>query len=384
MKVAIVHDYIKEYGGAEGVLEALHEAFPKAPIYTLVYLPRFLGPHKEKFKEMDIRPSYLQHLPFKAKLISPIRLIAPRVFKSFNFSRYDVVIVSATGAFTPNVIKKKKAVQICYCHTPPRYLYGFATAREWKKNPVMRICGEIANHFLRITDFNSSKNVDFFIANSHNVAKRIEKFYRRKSDVIYPPVNVNSKFEALNSKQILNPKYEIFNTQYYLTGGRLARPKHTDLVVKTFTKLNLPLKVFGKTFAGYGEELREFAGANVEFLGEVTDEEKLRLMAGASAFVFASEDEDFGITPVEALAVGTPVIAHRSGGVIESVIEGKTGLFFDELTTESLEKAISKLDKLRINPQDCMKQAQKFSKERFKREISDFVKSKIKNQKSKL
>jgi len=367
MKVAIVHDYIKEYGGAEGVLEALHEVFPKAPIYTLVYLPNFLGPHKEKFKKMDIRPSFLQYAPLRSKLISPFRLIAPSVFRSFNFSRYDIIIVSATGAFTPNTIKKKKAIQICYCHTPPRYLYGFATAREWKKNPIIKVLGEIANHFLRITDYNSSKNVDFFIANSKNVAGRIEKFYRRKSNVIYPPIDVNKQEIKMVNQE-----------DYYLTGGRLARPKHVDLVVKTFTKLNLPLKVFGKPFAGYGEELRELAGKKVEFLGEVTDKEKLRLMTDAKAFVFASEDEDFGITPVEAMGVGTPVVAYRSGGVLESVEEGKAGLFFDELTTESLGKTVEKLNRLKIDPQVCMRQAEKFSKERFKHEILNFVDSRSK------
>lgn len=363
MKVALVHDYIKEYGGAERVLETLHEIWPKAPIFTTVYLPGFLGPHKGRWTKFDIRPSWLQFLPLKSKLISPIRLIAPSIFRSMNFSKYDVVIVS-TGTYSSNSITKGKAIHICYCHTPPRYLYGYPTARNWKNNAIFRVLGEIANHFLRMTDFESAQNVDYFIANSQEVARRIEKFYRRSSVVIYPPVDIPS----------INHQPLAINCRgYYLAGGRLARPKRVDLAVKACTKLKLPLKVFGKEFAGYGEELRKMAGPTVEFLGEISDEEKFRVMAGAKAFIFPAEFEDFGITSVEAMAVGTPVIALFSGGVKETVIEGKTGIFFNEPMIESLAAAIKKFEKMKFNPEDCIKQAKKFSKERFKREVKSYV-----------
>ncbi len=405
MRVALVHDYIKEYGGAERVLEALHEIWPDAPIFTTVYLPNFLGPHRQRFKNWKVKTSFLQFLPFKSKLISPFRIIAPLVFKTFNFSDFDIVLVSATGAYSPNSIvchpersegsgdssakpqndMRVKPIHICYCHTPPRYLYGFATAREWKNNLVFRIFGELANHFLRLVDYKSSQNVDFFIANSKNVKRRIEKFYKKDATVIYPPVEIpNSKLQIPNKSQ--NTKYKIHNTNYYLAGGRLARPKHVDLIVETFARLKLPLKVFGRGFAGYELELKSKAKSKVEFLGEVSDEEKLELMKNAKAFIFASEDEDFGITPVEAMSVGTPVIAYRSGGVVESVIEGNpsagsgrqkpTGIFFDELSIESLSKAIKEFNKMKFNIENCINQAQKFSKERFKKEIKEFVKSK--------
>src|SRR3990172_13084850 len=201
MRIAFVHDYIKEYGGAERVLEALHEIWPTSPVFTTVYLPEFLGPHKERFKDWNIKTSFLQYLPLKEKLISPFRLVAPLVFKTFDLSKFDVVIISATGAYTPNTIKVKSqpssraqvegkskvksTVHICYCHTPPRYLYGYSTAREWKKNLIFRVIGEIGNHFLRLIDFKSSQNVDYFIANSKTVAGRIKKFYRREAEVIY-------------------------------------------------------------------------------------------------------------------------------------------------------------------------------------------------------
>jgi hypothetical protein len=136
MKIALVHDYIKEYGGAERVLESLHELFPDAPVFTSVYCPKYLGPHKTRFASWDIRTSWLQHIPWKEKLISPLRLFAPRAFSRMDFSSFDIVIVSATGAYQSNMIRKGSATQICYCHTPPRYLYGYATARNWKKYPL--------------------------------------------------------------------------------------------------------------------------------------------------------------------------------------------------------------------------------------------------------
>jgi glycosyltransferase involved in cell wall biosynthesis len=394
LKVALVHDYIKEYGGAERVLEALHEIFPDAPVYTSVYMPSFLGPHRERFKGWDIRTSFLQHIPFKQKLISPFRLLSPWVFKQFDLSGFDVIVVSATGAYFPNMIKTKSnkfsqppltkgevkagvggAVHICYCHTPPRYLYGYATARDWKRQRIFAILGEIVNHFLRMVDFEVSRHVDHYIANSEEVAGRILKSYRKKAIVIYPPV------EARNSK---NQESRIKNQgeeEYYLTGGRLARAKHTDIILRACSELGVALKVFGKGFAGYEEELKAqrakrkitAESSKLEFVGEVSDEEKMELMRGAKAFVFAAEDEDFGIVPVEAMAAGVPVIAYKSGGVKETVVEGETGVFFDALTAESLKEAIRRFEKIKFDPEACMRQAGKFSKERFGKEIRQFV-----------
>lgn len=365
MKIALVHDYIKEYGGAERVLETLHEMYPGAPVYTSVYLPQYLGPHKERFENWDIRSSLAQYLPLKAKLISPLRLISPLLFRQFDLSDYDVIISSATGAYFPNTLRKRKARLFCYCHTPPRYLYGYATAREWTKNKLIFSLASIANHFLRMVDYTASQNVDQYIANSEEVAGRIQKFYRRDAVVIYPPVAVKSKVQRGKNKE----------QQYYLTGGRLARAKHVDVIVKACTGLKVPLKVFGKDFAGYGEELKRVAGKNVEFLGEITDEDKRELMAGAKAFLFAAESEDFGIIPVEAMSLGTPVIAYKSGGVLETVVDKKTGLFFNELTSESLQKAIQEFEKLPIKSDDCRKQAEKFSVERFQKAIQVLISS---------
>jgi glycosyltransferase involved in cell wall biosynthesis len=405
MKVAIVHDYIKEYGGAERVLETLLEIYPDAAVYTSIYAPEFLGPHRNRFEKYNIKTTFLNAIPFRHKLISPLRLLSPWAFKSLDLSGFDVVIVSQTGAYFPNLVgdrfsiphfakasrgrqelrikeknQKPKAIShkpilICYTHTPPRYLYGYATARDWKKNKVFAFFASIANHYLRMVDYNSSKNVDYFIANSEEVAGRIKKFYRREATVIYPPVEIKNQESRIKNQG---------TKDYYLTGGRLARAKGIDVIVSAFNENGMSLKIFGKGFAGFEEELRGLANKNIEFVGEVSDEEKLQLMFGAKAFIFASYDEDFGITPVEAMMCGTPVIAYKSGGVKETVIDPSagsgfsTGLFYEDNTPEDLKEAIKKFEKLKITSEDCIKQAEKFSSARFKKEISEFINNKLK------
>lgn len=363
MKVALVHDYIKEYGGAERVLEALHEMYPDAPIYTSVYLPEFLGPHKARFQKMQIHTSFFQYIPFNHKLLSPFRLVSALAFYLFDFSKYDVVIVSQTGAFFPNSIRKKHARLICYTHTPPRYLYGYKTAREIPQNFFFKGLMLVIFHFLRMIDFASSKNVDQFLSNSREVQARIEKFYRRDATVVYPPTDVK-------------PKKSVKKGGYYLAGGRLARAKGIDVIVDAFIQNGKILKVFGRGFAGYEEELRAKVKKNkakIEFVGEVNDAEKLRLMAGARGYIFASYDEDFGITPVEAMSQGIPVIAYKSGGVQETVVEGKTGLFYGKNTSEELNKAIEKFENIKIMPSDCITQARKFDKKNFTTQIRSIV-----------
>lgn len=381
MKIALVHDYIKEYGGAERVLETLHEMYPDAPVFTLVYCPEFLGPHRKRFENWDIKTSPLNDIPFKEKFISIYRLFAPLLFQFFNFSGYDVILVSATGAYNPTILNKKSAKLICYCHTPPRYLYGYATARQWKKNPLIRIVAELMNHVLRMVDFRASRNVDQYIANSEEVKGRIQKFYRKNAIVVYPPVYSSNEVRSSSQfgTRFPEPSRSARTIKtYYLAGGRLARPKHFELIIQTANKLQLPLKIFGKGFAGYGDELQALAGPTVAFVGEVTDEEKLKLMTHAKAFFMASVDEDFGIVPVEAMGVGTPVIAYRSGGLKETVLEGKTGVFFDTLTVESIVDAVKRFETLRLRSgrkleEECIDQAEKFSKENFEKGIRKVV-----------
>lgn len=369
IKVAIVHDYLKEFGGAEKVVEALLEIWPDAPVYTTVFLPKYAGPHRSRIEKWNIKTSILQYIPFKAKLVSLFRFVAPIIFYFTDLSKYDVVITSNAGTYTsPNFVKVgSKTLFIAYYHTPPRYLYGYPVANDWTNNWFRRtllVLGQIPMHFLRILDFKSAQLPKYIIANSQEVAKRIEKFYRRDATVIYPPVEIpdSSQFTVHSSRS------------YYLIGGRVSRHKGHDIAIKAFTKLGLPLKVFGGTFASYGlEQFKKNAGKNIEFLGEVSEKKKWELMRGAKAFIFPSEQEDFGIIPVEAMAAGTPVIALNQGGVKETVINGKTGLFFEERTPESLVKAVLKFEGMKFKQEDCINQAKKFSKERFKASIMNYV-----------
>jgi len=366
MKVAIVHDYLREYGGAERVVEALHDIFPDAPLYVASYYPKGLG--VKNFKGWDIRVSWFDKLHLPNRLISPFRIFASSMFESFDLSDYDVVISSSAIYFAKAVITKPESLHIAYIHTPPRYLYGYTTSYNYKKHFLTKILGEFANHFLRITDFETSQRPDILVANSENVRARIKKFYRRDAKVIYPPVDI---------KEFDTPKKE---GEYFLSLGRLARAKGVDLIIKACSDLNLPLKV-----AGTGPllgELKKSAGKNIEFLGQVSDADRVELLSKARALIVASEDEDFGITQIEALASGTPVIAMKAGGYKE-VITSKTGEFFeshksdlkpfDPIILENLKKVLRNFDPSKYKEADLKKEAEKYSKERFKKEILKLI-----------
>src|SRR3989338_1879517 len=192
MKVALVHDYLREYGGAERVLEVLHEIWPDAPIFTAYVNLDAMGKNGKRFTSWDIRPSWFQKFPFANQLLSPFRIFAPMMFESFDLSEYDLVISSSSAVYLAKaVITKPETLHISYIHTPPRFLYGYVTSFNYKKNPLTKVVGEIANHVLRIYDFEVSQRPDILIANSKNIQQRIKKFYRRDSVVIYPPVNLS-------------------------------------------------------------------------------------------------------------------------------------------------------------------------------------------------
>jgi len=373
MRIALVQDYIKEFGGAESVLEYLSDIFPDAPIYTTMYFPKYLGPHRARLEKKwgtRIHTSFLQNFPLAHKLISPLRLLSPLAFKSFDFSKYDIILTSATGAYFPNSLNKKNAKLFCYCHTPPRYLYGLPTARHLSRFSILLPIITLLNKYLRILDKKYSASVDQYISNSQTTADRIKKFYGRDAIVINPPVSV-----APLSRGAVR-RTEGFGTEegdFYLTGGRLARAKRYDIAIKACNQLGLKLKVFGRDFADHLSELKAIAGSNIEFLGEITNDEKNKLLQSAKAFVFCSDHEDFGIAPVEAMAAGCPVVAYASGGVTETVIDGKTGILFDNLDVASCVNAIKKLDKSNIKSADCISQAQKFAPSVFIKKIKSII-----------
>ena len=361
MKVAIVHDYIKEFGGAERVLEALSEIYPSAPIYTAFCDTKSTA--YEHFKNKKIIASWFNLVPFASKLASPLRFLTPLIWGSFDFSKYDVVISSSSWYINKGYKKDNdKFVEICCCHTPPRWLYGYITSVNFQKYKAVRAYALIVGHFLRMYDFNRTQKVDFFIANSKEVAARIKKFYRRDSTVIYPPV-------SLPNIQSL-PKED-----YYFIVSRIVGAKGLELAVEAAVKGGFTLKIAGSP-AGYAfeqENLVKKSKGKVEFLGQVSDEELSILYSKAKGFLALAKDEDFGITPVEAMLSGTPVIAFNGGGYKETVIDNKTGILFNDYSVQGLLAAIQKFEKTKFNTEDLKNQAQKFSKERFKKEIKQFV-----------
>jgi glycosyltransferase involved in cell wall biosynthesis len=362
MKVALVHDYIKEYGGAERVLETLTEMFPDAPIYTSFCVENSQA--YKHFKNKQIITSWVQYLPlFKSKLYSPLRFLTPLIWGSLNLSKYDLVISSASWYIAKGFKKPNdKFTEICYCHTPPRWLYGYTTSVNFQKYWPVKVYALIVGHLLRIYDFKQAQKVDYFIANSKEVQGRIKKFYRKDSTVIYPPVSL--------------PKVgEVKKGDYYFIVSRIVGAKGLDLAVDAALKSGFKLKIAGSPAGYYFEhdKLVKKSQGKVEFLGQVTDEELVKLYKGAKGFFALSKDEDFGITPVEAMLCGTPVIAFNGGGYKETVIDGKTGVLFSDYSVDGLIEAVKKFEKMKLSANDCIAQAEKFSKERFKKEIKEFI-----------
>ncbi|HLL61231.1 MAG TPA: glycosyltransferase, partial [Candidatus Nitrosocosmicus sp.] len=261
MKIALVHDFLIEFGGAERVLVELKKIFPKADVFTAYYDAESLGIHNEQMKDWNIITSWADKIPFLRKLHSPLRFLYPLIWESFDFSQYDVVI-SSSNNLSKGIITKPNTKHISYIHHPPRYLYYYQTAMEWQKYWPIKIYGHLINHKLRQFDYLYAQRPDLLIANSEETKSRIAKFYRRDAQVIYPPVTISkdSKFEIRNSK-----------SDYYITLSRLARAKHIDLLIRAANQYKFKLKIVG---AGRDKDyLKSMAGDTVEFLGSVSDEE---------------------------------------------------------------------------------------------------------------
>jgi len=375
MKVAIVHDQLREFGGAERVLVALKKIYPQAEIFTTTFDLNSLGIHKELIKNWKVNVSWFGKIPFLNRFYSPFRFLTPLIWESFNFDKYDLVISSSGSWMSKGIKTNKPTIHISYIHHPPRYLYGYETAIEWQKYFLIKIYGYIVNHFLRIWDFTSSQRADYLIANSEETKRRIEKFYRRDAVVIYPPVNIpDSKL----FKTIYN-NLQPFKTDYFLTVSRLARTKHIDVLIKAanLAKFNLKIVGSGRDF----ERLKQTACPTVEFLGNLSDQELKKIYLNAKAFLFASKDEEFGIAPVEAMGYALPVIAFRSGGLPEYLIDGKNGYLFDHLDENSLVEKVKKFESLKVEKlkkmrKEARKTAERFSEKIFKENILNFVNSK--------
>lgn len=363
MKIALVHDYLNEFGGAERVLKTLTEIYPEAPIYTAF---RVKGSAADsKFEGKIVVESWLSPLLKTWRLYSPLRFLTPVIWKSFNLKDYDLVITSASWYVTRGMRVSKDTKVVCYCHTPPRWLYGYDTSIEFQKHFIFRVYAKIVGSFIRMYDKWTVKTVDVWIANSKNVQGRIKEFYGQDSVVIYPPVNSEEIIAEVN-------KNAVKKENYYLIVSRLVGAKGIETALKVFeNRKNTKLKIVGaKAGLSSIENKLKSKGNNIELLGCQDDEDLYQTYAKAKGFIALAKDEDFGMTVVEAMAAGTPVLAYKGGGFKESVVGGKTGVFIDSLDKKSIEDGIRKMERIKWNKEDLQKQAIKFGKRRF---IANFL-----------
>ncbi len=357
LRVALVHDYLNQYGGAERVLEELHEIFPHAPVYTSMYWPEKMSPI---IREMDVRTSFMQRLPLVTRKHQPYLPLYPLAFESFNLSDYDLVL-SNSSAFCKGVVTQPRTLHLSYCLTPMRWVWNYRGYVERERlGAVARFVLPGVISQLRAWDVATAQNVDRFVAISRAVAARIRKYYRREAAVIYPPIRC-AAFEPQPGNE----------SDYYLIVSRLIPYKRIDLAVDACTRLGVPLKIVGS--GGRDESsLRARAGKNVEFLGRVSDAELRDLYACCRAYIFPGE-EDFGIAPLEANASGRPVVAFAGGGALDTVQDGRTGVLFQEQTVDSLIKAIERVETLAWDPTSLRSHAESFDTAVFRAQLKTFV-----------
>ena len=366
MKVAIVYDRVNKWGGAERVLLVLHEMFPDAPLYTSVYSPSN-APWARIYPE--VIPSFIQKIPLAKDRHEHFPYLMPIAFESFDFSDFDLV-VSVTSEAAKGIITKPSTKHICYCLTPTRYLWS-GYGDYFKYSPIKYISYPIIS-YLRYWDKIAAQRPDIMVSISTEVQKRIDKYYSRDSVVIYPPVDTE-KFTTGDMRLAKKkPSCQLSATNYYLVVSRLVPYKKVDLVIDAFNELGYPLVVVGK---GWDEKkLKKMALSNVAFTGYLTDEELAGYYQRARAFVFPQE-EDFGLVAVEAQAAGCPVIAYKKGGALDTVVDGKTGVFFEEQNRSSLIDAIKRFEDQEFEKSVMVKNAGGFAKINFKKKFMSIVRN---------
>lgn len=365
MKVALVHDYLNQMGGAERVVMAFHEIFPDAPIYTSIYDPKRVDP---AFQQMDIRTTFMQKLPMVTKHHQPYLPFYPFAMESIDLRGYDLIL-SSSSAFGKGVITKPGTMHICYCHTPMRWCWNYDEYVEREQlGSVARGVLPLVISGLRLWDQTSAMRVDHFIANSPVVAERIQKYYRRDAVVIPPPVEASRfPFDPTTVPE-----------DYFLVLSRLIPYKRIDLAIEACNRLHLPLVIIG---GGRDlERLKKLAGPTIRFLGRLDDKDVLHYYAHCRALLFPGE-EDFGITPLEAQASGRPVIAYGSGGALASIIDGVTGIFFREQTVDSLVEALVSFNNHQFDPCIIRNHALEFDTPRFHRRLLQFIEAKLSGEK---
>ena len=362
-KIAIAHEFLTQFGGAEKTLEAMAEIFTDAPIFTAKYNPKNM-PTTITEREIIYPKGLLSGIT--EKLFFLFRM--PTIFENFDFRDYDIVVSSGT-TWNKGILTRPEQMHVTYIHTPPRFLYKYSQeTTKWQK-PLFKPFYSYLVNFIRLWDYVAAQRPDYLVTNSENTRKRIQKFYGRDAKVIYPPVETNFQIEDSLKKA---------ETPYFLAVGRLSKYKNFDLLIKAFNEVKYKLIIVG---TGIEEEyLKSISGGNIVFKGRASDDEKNKLLEGCLGLINPVVDEDFGIVPVEAMAHGKPVLAHKSGGHLETIIEGETGLFFEGEDSKILSQKLIEFDQMIKNKifdrVKITEHAQKFSKERFKSEFENFVREK--------
>jgi glycosyltransferase involved in cell wall biosynthesis len=367
LKIALVHDFLVDFGGAERVFEVFCEMFPEAPIYTLLYDKDKM---KGRFEKREIHTSFLQKFPRflrnHKRWLLPFLPVAP---ETFDLRDFDLVI-SSSGAWSKGIITRLNTIHIAYIHSPMRFVWDYNSAKYLKENKKSKFgfCVQPFLNYLRIWDKQAADRPDYIIANSKYTQKRIAKYYRRESEVVYPPTQ---NFQSISNESI-NTRYQIQDARYFLIVSRLSPYKRVDLAVKVFNKLNLPLVVIGD--GEQKEYLQKIAKSNVKILGWKDDDEVARYLQEARAFVFPAVD-DFGLTIIEAISVGVPVVAYREGGALEIIKEGENGEFFNEQTAESLTGGVGRFieNEKKYNKEIIKQSVEKFSKEIFVEKLRGII-----------
>lgn len=355
MRIALVHDYLNQVGGAEKVVEVLCEMFPTAPLYTAVYdaevMPDF-------WRNVEVHTTFMQRLSPRLAVAKRLFVLYPRAFESLDLSGYDLVL-SSCSTFSKGVITPPETLHVCYCHNATRYAWMYHEYMAYERLGLLRraILPALVSR-MRVWDYAAAQRVDHYVANSRTTARRIAKYYRRQSIIIEPPIRTAD----FAGGGIVEP--------FFLIVSRLQSYKRIDLAVAAASRLGLRLRIIGH---GPDESrLRELAGPSVEFLGRVPDDERIRLLQQCSALIVAGL-EDFGMAALEAQAAGRPVIAFGAGGSLETVVEGETGTFFQEPTVESLQDALRRFDASDYNPEACRAQARRFDVSRFRERLGTYL-----------
>ena len=361
MKIALAHDYLNQYGGAERVLEAFSRIWPEAPIFTLVYDERRTG---WAFKNKKIHSSFLQRIPLAKRYHRPLSVLMPLAVEQFDFSGYDVVL-SDSASYAKGILTPPGTLHICFCHTPIRYVWDdcHKYIEEFGYNSLIKFFIPFFTNYIRLWDEAACSRPDFYLANSKTTKRRIQKYYRRPAKVVYPPIKT----------ALFSPSEK--QKDYFFAVGRFLPYKRFDLIVKAFNRLGLPLKIVG---GGPQEnELRALAKKNIEFEGFVSEERLRYLYAHCQAFLFPQE-EDFGIVACEAMAAGRPVIAYKAGGALEMIEDGKTGVFFEKQKVADLMEAVGRFQKIKFDSRYIRQRILEFDETIFRQKIKNFVDEKYK------